>query len=209
MQGARPADPRRTATRRAVEILTVLLAVSLLAGCAGRLATTRSGDRERFEHRTLHYTIDRPSLLDEPGWRRVRIDESDFALRHADGSAFALASSCRPTRASAAQLAFHLLHANQAKRIGAGESLEHRGLPGFAQTLERVEGDRWIRIRTVTLRGAQCSYDWFLIAPDEVRLEALRPAFEAWWQSFEPPARERAPEAAEAPPPPGPEESAP
>lgn len=213
MQGARLADSRRNAARQApgsdLVLPVLVLGVALLAGCASRLAPTSADGRDRFEHRTLHYTIDRPSILDEPGWKRVRIDESDFAVRHRDGSAFALASSCRPTRATAAQLAFHVLHATRSKRIGAGEEIEHQGLPGFVQTLERVEGGVWIRIRTVTLRGAECSYDWFLLAHDEARLAALRPAFDAWWQSFEPAARELAPETPGDPRPPVLEETTP
>ncbi len=171
----------------------LVLAGFLAVGCAQRLRPTEVAGRLRLEHRTLHYTIDRPALLGEPGWKRVRIEESDFAMRHPDGSALALASSCRPTRATAAQLAFHVLHATGSKRIGSGEPLEHRGLAGFAQDLEHVEGERWLRLRTVTLRGAECSYDWFLLAADAARFDALRPAFDAWWQSFEPAARERPP----------------
>jgi hypothetical protein len=210
-QGARLSDARRTAVGRTfgIELGLVVLGIVLLTGCASRLASTTSNGRERFEHRTLHYTVDRPSVLAEPGWKRVRIEESDFAVRHRDGSAFALASSCRPTRATAAQLAFHVLHATRSKRIGAGEEIEHRGLPGFVQTLERVEDGAWLRIRTVTLRGAECSYDWFLLAPDEARLEALRPAFDAWWQSFEPAPRERASATSPGPVPPGLEETTP
>ena len=123
---------------------------------------------------------------------KVRIDASDYAVRNSDGSTFALTSSCRATRATPQQLAFHLMHSNDAKRIGPGEALEHQGLAGFGQTLEHVEGGSWVRIRTVTLRGAHCTYDWLLLAPDPERLEALRPAFDAWWQSFVPAARERA-----------------
>ena len=215
MQGAWRGEVRRRFVRRvpgAVPFrrgLALVLVASGLAGCAQRLRPIEAAGRPRFEHRTLHYTIDRPALLGEAGWKRVRIEESDFAVRHPDGSALALASSCRPTRATAEQLAFHVRHATGSKRIGAGEAFAHRGLSGFAQDLERVEGGRWLRLRTVTLRGAECSYDWFLIAPDAARLAALRPAFDAWWQSFEPAAREQGETPADAASSPGTGETAP
>ena len=84
-----------------------------------------------------------------------------------------------------------MMRASRAKPVGPGEELEQAGLPGFAQDLERVEGSAWIRIRTLTLRGARCTYDWILLAPDAERLTALRPAFDAWWQSFVPASVER------------------
>jgi len=133
-------------------------------------------------------------VLASPGWRQVDIEESDFAVRDLDGSSFALASSCRATKATPRQLAEQLRRASRAKPVGQGETLEHAGLAGFAQELERVEGGAWVRIRTVTLRGARCTYDWILLAPDAQRLATLRPVFDAWWQSFVPGPDESAPE---------------
>lgn len=195
MPSATAADSRASRDRHRRLVGSVLLVLALLVpiGCASRLETTKADGQTRFVHRTLGYAIDPPGVLAAPGWKRVRIDETDLALRHRDGSTFALVSSCRPTRATPAQLAFHVRHASGGKRIGEGTDFEHRGLPGHAQTLERVDGAVWLRIRTVTLRGAECSYDWFLLAPDPARFDALRPAFDAWWQSFEPAARERRP----------------
>ena len=37
--------------------------------------------------------------------------------------------------------------------------------------LVRVEADRLLQLKTVTLRGAHCTYDWILIAPSEARLK--------------------------------------
>ncbi len=172
-----------------------ILVLALLPGCAAKLESTAADGHGRFRHRTLHYTIDRPGVLEQPGWKTVRFEESDFAARHTDGSAFALASSCRATKASPRQLAFQLMRASRAKPVGPGEELEHAGLAGFAQDLERVEGAAWIRIRTLTLRGARCTYDWILLAPDAERIASLRPAFDAWWQSFVPAPVERAEQA--------------
>lgn len=202
MSGATAADSRasRARHRRRAGPLLLALGLLVLTGCASRLETTKTDGRTRFVQRTLGYAIDPPAVLAAPGWKRVRIAETDLALRHRDGSTFALASSCRPTRATPAQLAFHVRHAIQGKRIGEGTDFQHRGLAGHAQTLEDVEGEAWIRIRTVTLRGAVCSYDWFLLAPDPGRFDALRPAFDAWWQSFEPADRERPPASASAMP---------
>ena len=195
MSGATAADSRATRGRHRRRAGPFLLALGLLVvtGCASRLESTNADGRARLVHPTLGYAIDPPAVLAAPGWKRIRIAETDLALRHRDGSISALASSCRPTRATPAQLAFHVRHAIGGERIGEGTDFEHRGLAGHAQTLERVEDEDWIRIRTVTLRGAECSYDWFLLAPDPARFDALRPAFDAWWQSFEPAAREHTP----------------
>ena len=168
-----------------------LLLLALLAGCAAMFERTTPDGQGRFRHRVLDYSIDRPSVLALPGWTTVQFEESDFAVRQTDGSSFALASNCRATKASPRQLAFQMMRASRAKPVGPGEELEQAGLPGFAQDLERVEGSAWIRIRTLTLRGARCTYDWILLAPDAERLAALRPAFDAWWQSFVPAPVER------------------
>lgn len=169
---------------------------TLLPGCAAKLESAAGDAQGRFRHRDLGYTIDRPAVLTLPGWKRVELEESDFAVRNPDGSSLALASSCRATKASPRQLAEQMMRASRAKPVAPGAEIEHAGLPGFAQELERVEGNAWIRIRTVTLRGARCTYDWILLAPDAERLAALRPGFDAWWQSFVPAPAERAPEAA-------------
>ncbi len=168
-----------------------LLLLALLPGCAAKLERTTVDGQGRFRHRVLDYSIDRPTVLALPGWKIVQFEESDFAVRHTDGSSFALASNCRATKASPRQLASQMMRASRAKPVGPGEELEQAGLPGFAQDLERVEGGAWIRIRTLTLRGARCTYDWILLAPDAERLAALRPAFDAWWQSFVPAPVER------------------
>jgi len=124
--------------------------------------------------------------FDDRGWKTYGASLSP------DGSAFALVSTCRRTRASPRQLAFGLMRSSGGRRIGEGEALEHAGLPGFLQTLERAEDGHWIRLRTVTLVGARCAYDFFLVAPDADRLAALAPAFEVWWQGFVPADAERA-----------------
>lgn len=189
---AGPPAPLGIRPRKAIRWLLLLVPLTVI-GCASRLESTRTDGHARFVHKTLRYTIDRPPVLDTPDWKRVRAPETDLGVRHRDGSTFALVSSCRPTRATPAQLAFHVLHASGGKRVGEETALEHRGLAGYAQTLERVEGDLWMRIRTVTLQGAECSYDFFLLAPDAARFEALLPTFDHWWQSFEPAARELGP----------------
>jgi hypothetical protein len=179
---------------RWISLLGVVLVLSLVAlvcgGCAGSRAVFEPEGPNRLHHRRLDYSIDRPAVEGLPGWRRVELDESDLAVRHGDGSALALASSCRATKATPRQLAFHLRHASGATLVGVGVDVEQAGLPGHAQALERVEGPAWTRMDTVTLRGARCTYDFLLVAPDAERLAELEPAFESWWRSFRPAAAE-------------------
>jgi len=176
--------------RRGAAMWRLLVVLALVPGCAAKLSTFRIDGHDRFHHRELGYEVDRPSVLDLPDWRRVEQDGLDLVVRAADGSAFALATSCRKTRANPRQLARQLMRTTGATRVGEGETLEQAGLPGYGQDLERVERGAWVRLRTVTLRGARCTYDWMLVAPDADRLAALRPAFDAWWRSFVPAAAE-------------------
>lgn len=164
----------------------VLILGCIALGCAGGLRLAGSGDEARFRHSELGYEVAHPSVLGDPGWATVEIEEADLVVRHRDGSQWALASTCRVTRASPRILAAELARATGGRPTGTGSPVEHAGLPGWTQLLERDEGGRRLQVRTVTLRGPRCTYDWILIAPDPARRAALEPAFEAWWRSFVP-----------------------
>ena len=163
--------------------LLILLAA---AGCSGKLLSFGRGDTARFRHRELGYEIAYPSVLQEPGWSTQRLDESDLLVRHSDGSAWALSSNCRPTAASVELLAGELARAANGRSRRSGRAVSLAGLEGWTQRLERTEGDQVLEIKTVTLRGPRCTYDWILIAPSRERFAELREPFDAWWRSFSP-----------------------
>ena len=173
----------------------VFLAVGLM-GCAGVRLPAGSEREPRFRHRELGYEIAYPEVLDDPGWETGRLDEADLLVRHPDGTLWALASTCRATRAPLWVLAAELARATGGTPRGESRRVLQGGLDGISQRLEREEDGQRLQIKTVTLRGARCTYDWVLIAPGEKRLAALEPGFDRWWQSFEPGPTDRPEEAA-------------
>lgn len=166
--------------------LLVFFFTASTSGCAGKLLSSGSGSAARFRHRELGYEIAYPSVISQFGWRTERLDESDLLVRHRDGSAWALASTCRATTAPVRLLAAELARATGGRPKVDGGSIEHAGLEGWSQYLQRGAGSQLLQIKTVTLRGPRCTYDWILIAPSPERLASLEPLFDTWWQSFEP-----------------------
>jgi len=173
-----------------------LLAVSHF-GCAGTFLFAEDEDGPRYRHRELGYEIDYPSVLSGTGWQIQQLDESDLLVRHRDGSAWAVASNCRATVARVETLAAELARATGGRALEPGRPIVHAGLDGWSQRLEGSDNGHPIDIKTVTLRGPRCTYDWILLAPDVERLDALEADFDAWWQSFEPGPGDRVPEAEE------------
>lgn len=172
--------------RVGLALLLLLLLGVTLASCAGKFLSSGSGSEARYRHRELGYEIAYPSVLSQPGWQAASLDESDLLVRHPDGSAWALASNCRATKAPVRVLAAELARATGGTARVEGGPIEHAGLAGWSQRLERIEKGRRLELKTVTLRSDRCTYDWILIAPDATRLAALEPPFDRWWQSFEP-----------------------
>jgi len=181
---------RRIRILQRAALLSVLLAVF---GCSGKLvALDRENGGGRFRHRELGYEIDFPSVLGEPGWSRGSLEGSDLIVVHRDGSTWTLASHCRRTATPVPLLAAALARAARDGDGGRpeGESVQQAGLEGWAQRLETsADGGAWV-IKTVTLRGARCVYDWILLAPTRRQLEDLEPRFDGWWRSFRPGAGE-------------------
>ncbi len=177
--------------RIALVLVVLLAALVFQSGCAGALLSAGSGPDARFRHRKLGYEVAYPSVLSEPGWRIERLDDADLLVRQREGSLWALASSCRETAAGLKLLAGELARAVGGRALGPGELLEQAGLPGISQRLERVEDGRRLEIKTVTLRGTHCIYDWILVAPTPERMAELEPRFDAWIESFEPGPQDR------------------
>jgi hypothetical protein len=180
-----PRGADRWGSLRAMRVVLVLV-LGLLSGCAGKFLSFGSGDDVMFRHRELGYEIAYPSVLSRPGWTTASLDESDLLVRHTDGSAWAIASTCRDTLASVQVLAAELARAIGGEAVQPGESLRHAHLPGWRQRFERHEDDHSLEIETVTLRGPHCTYDFIFVAPSPERQAELEPLFEQWWQSFRP-----------------------
>lgn len=180
--------------------LAGILAVPTIGCAAGRLVGLGSGEEARFRHRELGYEIALPGVLGQAGWRTDSLDEADLLVRDRAGSLWALASTCRGSAARLPSLAGELARATGGEPVGPVERVEQAGLRGVSQRLVREEGGARLRIKTVTLRGARCTYDWILIAPDAERFAEQEAGFDLWWASFEPGPTERAPDgSSEAP----------
>ena len=157
----------------------------VLGACSGVFLMSGTGAEARFRHRELGYEIAYPDVLSEPGWSIQRLAEADLVISHPEGSIWALASTCRASNAGLRVLTGELARATGGHVLGPGISLQQAGLEGLSQRLERVGEGRRLQIKTVTLRGARCTYDWVLIAPSPGRLSALERRFDEWWGSFE------------------------
>lgn len=182
--------------RRSIALVAVALAggAVVLGGCAAApLVGSGSGEDARFRHRELGYEIAYPAVLREPGWRIEPVDEADLLVRDEGGRLWALASTCRATAAALPLLAGELARATGGERVGPLEPIALAGLDGLVQRLSREDEGVRLAIKTVTLRGTRCAYDWILIAPKGVRFAALEPRFDRWWQSFRPGPSERPP----------------
>lgn len=194
---------------RTALVLSLLIVSS---ACSSTLRTLGSGEQARYRHRELGYEIRVPGVLaeagrsrvaSESGWERASSDEADLLLRHRDGSAWALVSNCRGTRAGLPVLAAELSRAAGGGRQGPRVPVQLGAFEGLSQRLSAGPEARRLQIKTVTLRGALCTYDWILIAPSLRRYAELEAPFDAWWQSFVPgpnerPARPREPETSES-----------
>jgi hypothetical protein len=88
-------------------------------------------------------------------------------------------------------LASELVRAAEGRRVGEAQPIRAGGLDGVSQRLEGGSAAPRLQIKTVTLRGALCTYDWVLIAPTAGRYAELEDGFDVWWQSFEPGPTER------------------
>ena len=167
----------RARAGRAALITTVIL-VSAVAGCAGRRLQDGT---YRSEH---GYRVSVPGA----GWVVVEGSQADLELRRADGQAGMLvAATCRPvaTRQRYADLARHLLLGlRERETLEDGEA----SLGGYNGAHLVVEGRmresrQRVRIESYTLKDDRCVYDLVYVASPAV-FESSRPDFERFVESF-------------------------
>ena len=181
MSAARGRTSRRAATRVA---WIALLVMAVAPACAGDIVRYEHAGRERIWLRERGYSIDRPQRARGADWRERALGDADLAFEGPDGAALSLQSSCRKRRASPQMLARHLtLGSSGASLLGSGP-VELRGDSGWAQTFETREHDVLVRVKTVSLVGGGCVFDWVLVTPDPSTFAELEAILDAWWQSF-------------------------
>ncbi len=166
--------------------LFVLLLSGSSPGCAGDLVILDRAGTPSYGHRGVGYVIAHPPQEDsQDDWSPIRVEGADLAFRHATGPAISMSSSCRKTRATPSQLARHLMIGTPDRKSRAAGRLDHHGNEGWWQMMDSVENGEDVRIKTVTLVGGGCVFDWVLISSRPATFVAVEPLFDRWWASFE------------------------
>jgi hypothetical protein len=158
-----------------------LLGLGLFAGCAGDAAL--AGGRYVDPERRFAFSLPEPG---EPPWRRIEVERTLVAWTRVGGARMSAQAECGRRPPSPQVLARSLL-------IGVGPRVLRQSGPvavgeiqGWSQVLDVQEGERVVRLKSVTLVAGECTLDFLLVAGDD--FEAAEPGFDAWWQSLEAPA---------------------
>ena len=156
----------------------LLGAVLIGAGCA---SSPMSPIEDGYRHRRHDYTIARP---DGPGeaWQRVTLEGATLAFRRPGREFLGLQSRCGHPVAEPVFMARHLLFGLRERTLVAAGPTQVDGRDAWSQTLDTVQEGVSVRIKTVTLVAAGCSFDWILMTPGA--FEPAEQAFDAWWGSF-------------------------
>ena len=166
----------RGATSRAW--VGLLGAVLIGAGCA---SSPMSRIEDGYRHRRHDYTIARP---DGPGeaWQRVTLEGAELAFRRPGPEVLSLQSRCGRPVAAPVFMARHLLIGLPERTLVAAGPTQVDGRDAWTQTLDTVQKGVSVRVKTVTLVAADCSFDWILMTAAD--FEPAEQAFDAWWDSF-------------------------
>jgi hypothetical protein len=158
--------------------------MGLAPACAGNVVRYELAGHERLWNSQRGYSIDLPQRASGVGWREQGVEGADLAFRRPDGAALSLQTSCRKRRASPQILARHLTLGSVDERLLGSAPVELHGDSGWSQSFETREQDVVVHVKTVSVVGEGCVYDWVLVTREASAFEALEPIFDAWWQSF-------------------------
>ncbi len=155
--------------------MTLLL---VLVGCTGPMVHLKDG----YRHRRHDFRIGEP---DGPGpaWERISVDGAALAFRRSGPDTVTLLSRCGRPVAAAQLMARHLVMGLGERTLLAAGPLVVDGRGGWTQTVEFEREGVPLRLKTVTLVVADCTFDWILVASGP--FEPAEAAFDAWWGSFQ------------------------
>jgi hypothetical protein len=134
-----------------------------------------------YRHRRHDYTIAKP---DGPGeaWQRVRLEGAALAFRRSGPESVSLQSRCGRPVAAPVFMARHLVIGLPERTLVAAGPTQVAGRDAWTQTFDTVQEGVSVRVKTVTLVAADCSFDWILATA--AAFEPAEQAFDAWWGSF-------------------------
>ena len=157
----------------------VLLALGLAAGCAsGSIVLTEDGYRNT-RHR---YTIGAPRGPG-PAWEQIEIEGAWIAFRRPGPQTLSLQSRCGRPVAHPAVMARNLVVGIRGRELRQAGPGVVAGRGGWSQTFDTRADGVTVRVKTVTVVIAGCTYDWTLAAVGE--FAAAERSFDAWWGSFQ------------------------
>jgi hypothetical protein len=140
---------------------------ALLAGLCGALACASGGGvwRDgRFSDPTLGGSLGDLAAL-EAGWRAERSPEATLAYRHVDGSRASWLRECRGAEVNPKALGRALWIALPGAEIEQGEAREVAGVPAWRFSGRAQQGERGVRIATITRVAKRCEDSFLLVVP--------------------------------------------
>ena len=178
------------------------LAGFCLLVCVGCATSPAGFERDgSYRHPELGYRIALPlgeaAAVDAVDavdvWGLLSVEGADLAFRQLkpepgqQPALMALISECGRGSENLSIVARQLLIGLRDRALRQAAPLALRGSPGWMQVFDiTLEGeDSAVRVKTISIRHAGCTFDWVLVAPGPFRLPEQQ--FDAWWSSFERP----------------------
>ena len=164
--------------RRSGERVVALLAVLLVTGCASNVKRTPTG----YRHVRHHYSIGVPGGPG-PAWQRIEIEGAWIAFRRPGPQTLSMQSRCGRPVAHPAVMARNLTLGIRERHLRQAGPVVVVGRGGWSQTFDTHADGVAVRVKTVTVVIAGCTYDWTLAVVGE--FAAAERSFDAWWGSFQ------------------------
>jgi len=173
---------------RSARVALLGAAAGLVVACASSpLRWVGDHDRSHFEHVEIGYRIAYPELPADETWSAASLEGADLAFRGPRGDQMAMLSHCRATDADVGVLSRNLALGFRDQKLMASRPMSVRDHAGWERVFETSIEGRTARVKTVTVRVADCTYDWLLVTIPGDRFLRLEPVFDAWVATFEPP----------------------
>jgi hypothetical protein len=112
----------------------------------------------------------------------VTLEGAVLAFRRPGPEALSLQSRCGRPVAEPVFMARHLMYGLPERTLVAAGPIQVDGRDAWTQTLDTVQEGVSVRVKTVTLVAADCSFDWILMTAAD--FEPAEQAFDSWWGSF-------------------------